>query len=442
MKRFYLPAAILSFAAVLTAQDSVTTVLPAIINPTSVDAVAAGSVRTNSLNVHPDQAAAGERSSAPVDTTGYAAFPRVSLITCTPGVEIWEQYGHTAIRYENPEEGIDVIFNYGLFSFQAPNFVWRFCTGQTDYQVGAEAYASFETEYLERGSVVKIQVLDMAPDEVERFRHLITLNCRKENRIYRYNFFYKNCSTMARDILYQSLNNPVTFAPCDSVTLRHILHEHNKGYPWTSFAIDLVLGLEADRPVDHDLQEFAPDRLHTTFSGARSGGRPLVKEERIIGPEAPMPDFFRFPLTPLQAMYVLLILTAIICVFDLLVEKLQWWYDILLYGLQGVMGIVIAFLFFFSGHPAVDSNILVILFNPLIFVLLPFIIHSTRRLKHRWACWVELGLIVLLVVTQWLLFQQIPDALWVLTASLLLRTLHHIILQFYLLSRRRKAVRA
>ena len=446
MKRLYLLLSILSVAAVLTAQDNLETMLSAaddslgVMQPAAIDtltapcAVADGSMTDTITAQYPCDAA------SPLDTTGYAAFPRVSLLTCTPGIEIWEQYGHTAIRYEDPEEKIDVVFNYGLFSFQAPHFAWRFCTGQTDYLVGVEDYPYFEVEYLERGSAIKVQVLDMKPDEVARFWSLITTNCRKENRTYRYNFFYKNCSTMARDILYQSLDNPVTFAPCESVTLRDILHEHNEGYPWASFAIDLVLGVEADRLVDHTLQEFAPDRLYRTFSTAQTDGKPLVKEEDTIGPEVSLPDFFRFPLTPTQTMYLLLLLTAIICVFELLIEKRQWVYDILLYGLQGVMGIVIAFLFFFSGHPAVDTNILVVLFNPLIWVLLPFIIRSPRRKHNLWACWVELALIAALAITELVVKQQIPVALWVLTASLLLRTIHHIVLKFYLQSRRSKVV--
>jgi hypothetical protein len=51
---------------------------------------------------------------------------RVSLLTCEPGEETYEQYGHTAIRYEDSSRGMDVVFNYGMFSFNAPHFVWRF----------------------------------------------------------------------------------------------------------------------------------------------------------------------------------------------------------------------------------------------------------------------------------------------------------------------------
>ena len=42
---------------------------------------------------------------------------RFSLLTCAPGTEIYSLFGHTAIRYENYTRRIDVVFNYGMFSW-------------------------------------------------------------------------------------------------------------------------------------------------------------------------------------------------------------------------------------------------------------------------------------------------------------------------------------
>lgn len=72
---------------------------------------------------------------------------RLSLLTCAPGEEIYSLFGHTAIRYENSSQGIDVVFNYGLFSFNTPNFIFRFSLGETDYQLGATDYERFAAEY-------------------------------------------------------------------------------------------------------------------------------------------------------------------------------------------------------------------------------------------------------------------------------------------------------
>ena len=84
---------------------------------------------------------------------------RLSLLTCAPGEEIYSLFGHTAIRYENPSQGIDVVFNYGLFSFNTPNFIFRFSLGETDYQLGVTDYEHFAAEYAFYGRSVWQQTL-------------------------------------------------------------------------------------------------------------------------------------------------------------------------------------------------------------------------------------------------------------------------------------------
>ncbi len=48
------------------------------------------------------------------------AFPadsvEVSLLTCSPGTEVYSLYGHTAIRVKSYTTGEDWVFNYGVFS--------------------------------------------------------------------------------------------------------------------------------------------------------------------------------------------------------------------------------------------------------------------------------------------------------------------------------------
>ena len=93
---------------------------------------------------------------------------RVSLLTCAPGTEIYELFGHTAIRYENPAEGKDLVFNYGIFSFNTPNFVLRFVKGETDYRLGVVPYSYFEGEYAVRGSSVYQQTLNLTDEEKQK----------------------------------------------------------------------------------------------------------------------------------------------------------------------------------------------------------------------------------------------------------------------------------
>lgn len=90
---------------------------------------------------------------------------RISLLTCASGEEIYSLFGHTAIRYENYTRGIDAVFNYGIFNFNAPNFILRFALGETDYQLGAGDYERFAAEYYYLERDVWQQELNLTPAE-------------------------------------------------------------------------------------------------------------------------------------------------------------------------------------------------------------------------------------------------------------------------------------
>ena len=184
---------------------------------------------------------------------------RVSLLTCAPGTEIYELFGHTAIRYENPAEGKDLVFNYGIFSFNTPNFVLRFVKGETDYRLGVVPYSYFEGEYAVRGSSVYQQTLNLTDEEKQKIWDLLEENYRPGNRIYRYNYFYDNCTTRARDKIEDCIDGKVVYPQAEEgVTFRDIVHRCTKGNEWDELGIDLCLGSEADVPIDGRKQMFAP----------------------------------------------------------------------------------------------------------------------------------------------------------------------------------------
>lgn len=364
---------------------------------------------------------------------------RVSLVTCSPGTEVYAVYGHTALRVEIPTQGVDVAVNYGLFSFDAPNFVWRFIKGETDYVVGAVGYPMFEREYTERGSSVTLQELNLSAAEKEALVRSLDKNLRPENREYRYNFLYNNCSTKARDKVEEVLRGSLSVGGADSVsTYRTILHQYTADYPWLQFGIDYLLGLEADRPIGAREQMFAPEYLknYTAATRLAVSGReyPYVMDEEVVAPLAPQPHTFSFPLAPVQMMVLLLLLTACICALEFLLERRQWWYDILLLTLQGLMGCVVAFLFFFSGHPTVGSNLHVIYLNPLPLLFMPFIIRDLVKNRKSVLSYVLGGLLVVFLVVALLACQYIQPAAYMLVAILLLRVVHNVCL-YPLLSR-------
>lgn len=129
----------------------------------------------------------------------------ISLLTCAPGKEVYSLYGHTAIRYNDKAKGIDIAINYGMFSFKTPFFIPRFIFGLTDYEMGIIPFDAFCEEYRYEDRDVIQQVLNLTADEKKEIIKAIETNYLPENRIYRYNYFYDNCTTRARDILIKTL---------------------------------------------------------------------------------------------------------------------------------------------------------------------------------------------------------------------------------------------
>ena len=371
---------------------------------------------------------------------------RVSLVTCSPGTEVYAVYGHTALRVEVPSTGVDLVVNYGLFSFDAPNFIWRFIKGETDYLVGTIGYPLFEREYTERGSSVTLQELNLSEAEKSRLIRLLDSNLRPENREYRYNFLYNNCSTKARDKVEEALVAQLQLAKNmrEGTTYRDILHEYTQDYPWLQFGIDYLLGLQADRPIGPREQMFAPEYLkaYTASQQLTDSGHtmPYVINERMIAPEAPQPATFTFPLTPTQLMILLLLLTACICTLELLIERRQWWFDALLLTIQGLMGCIVAFLFFLSEHPTVGSNLHVIYLNPLPLLFMPFVIRDIVKRRRSILSYILMALLGVFVIVSLFTHQYIQPAAYIFIAILLLRLVHNAWLYpliSHLLSRRK-----
>lgn len=312
---------------------------------------------------------------------------RFSLLTCAPGTEIYSLFGHTAIRYENYTRRIDVVFNYGMFSFNTPNFIFRFVAGETDYQLGITPYSYFEAEYAMRGSSVYQQVLNLTQSEKERLLTILENNYLPESRIYRYNYFYDNCTTRARDKIEECIEGKVVYP--DSLSgksYRSIVHEFTAGSPWDEFGIDLCLGAEADKEINKRQQMFSPFYMKYYASNAYivdAGGtrRPLILDETKIvdvEPEEVQPGFI---LSPLMCGALFLALCVVMAWGQWKTQRIWWGWDIVLYGLQGLAGCIIAFLFFFSVHPTVGSNWLLILFNPIPLLYLPFMVYKAVKRK-------------------------------------------------------------
>ena len=355
---------------------------------------------------------------------------RISLLTCAPGSEIYALFGHSAIRYENPDQQEDWVFNYGMFSFKDPNFVMRFVKGETDYQLGVIPFAYFEAEYAMRGSSVYQQVLNLTNDEKELLVNLLKENYLPANRVYRYNYFYDNCTTRARDKIEESIQGKVIYPKNEKeVSFRDILHEFMVDSHWSEFGIDLCFGSEADQPIDERKQMFAPFYMLGAARGAMIHRRdtvvPLVLEEvKIV--DAVLEDEPAFPLSPIFCSLLLLLVTMVVVAWSIRKGRSCLAWNVLLFFLQGIGGCIIAFLFFFSLHPTVGSNWLLMLFNPLPLLYLPVLIYRGIKGKKDPYHWYNLACLTSFMILMPFLPQEFNPTVLPLALSLILVSVGHL----------------
>lgn len=377
-------------------------------------------------------------------TGGLCAAPadsiRLSLLTCEAGGEIYSLFGHTALRYENPTRGIDVVFNYGLFDFGAPHFILRFALGETDYRLGATEYRNFAAEYNYLGRDVWQQVLNLTAEEKERLVALLEENYLPENRVYRYNFFYDNCATRPRDMVERAIEGRLVYADDmestdEGITFRDLLHLYSEGHPWSRFGMDLCMGSQADRPINRRTAMFVPFRLQACFRtaqviGADGERRPLVTSEERVVETGVSADAHRAKgyITPAGAAGLLLLLTALATLYGIRRQKTLWEVDFVLFLAAGVAGCILAFLALLSQHPAVSPNYLLFVFHPFHLLCLPCMLRRVRKgLLSRYML-ANAIVLTLFTISLPLIPQKIGVAAELLALCLLLRSAGNLIL--------------
>ena len=355
---------------------------------------------------------------------------RVTLLTCSPGQEVYQLYGHTAIRCQQVGGGLDAVFNYGVFDMSKPHFAWHFVLGQTDYMVQPIPWKYFVRDYEVRGSSITEQELNLTPSEARKLTALLLENSLPENCQYRYSFLYKNCTTMVRDLVEQVVMGHIQYPDTlPHLTAREILHKYTAQHPWAQEGNDLLLGTEVDTIMSEHAAMFIPENMMQAFDGAfiRNGKgdmRPLVKSKEVLLEAKPQTNVEpEFPLSPMQAMLVFAAICLIILLLEVWTKRIFWLWDVVLLLLQGAAGTLLAFMFLFSEHPAVDSNWQILLLNPIAFIGIPLVIKAA--IKHERTLWYAFYFVVLalfLLFSPWIpqVFAKItvPLALCLLTRPL------------------------
>ncbi len=278
----------------------------------------------------------------------------LTMLTSTPGENLYSVFGHSALRVNDPENNIDLIYNYGTFDFDTPNFYLKFASGRLKYMLSVSNYKYYEYSYRREGRAIYEQVLDLTRQEKQRIFEFVQKNALPENRYYYYDFFYDNCATRIRDVLddlvaVEWYEDPYDI---DRRTFRELLSPYLENMPWSKFGIDIALGLPADKVATRYEYMFIPDEMFIAFAMARMADtRPLVGEHRVLLEKGwPLPP--PHPLNPNIVFWIIFVI-GLLTILNKYSARI---FDMIFFSALCINGLLILFLWFVSEHEATNSN--------------------------------------------------------------------------------------
>lgn len=311
---------------------------------------------------------------APLGSRAY-----VSVFTCSPGTQLYSQFGHSAIGVFDPDQQKGVVFNYGTFSFNTPNFYLKFMSGKLNYRLSTETYSEFEGVYNRRGRRVTEQRLNLTQQQNQHLLDLLLENNKPENRYYQYDFFFDNCASRVLDMLYAALGD--SLAHCDSlaekVTYRQLIHRYLNDSKWTKFGIDIILGSVIDRYASARQQAFLPDKLMEYCELSSIDGKPLVRLNHNIVEETQTKTTTPWWCSPIA---MLLVLLVFVVVANRFCPRANDIFDRIFFSTLALLGVLIALLWFATDHDATVLNVNILWASPVFFVY----IWMLKRNRVQW----------------------------------------------------------
>ncbi|MBS7399144.1 MAG: DUF4105 domain-containing protein [Prevotella sp.] len=358
----------------------------------------------------------------------------ISLLTCSPGSQVWSLYGHTAIRFQDPAHDVDLAINYGMFNFNQKNFIARFVFGITDYEMGIEPFAFFLQEYARNGRGVIGQRLNLTTKEKEAIADALNNNYKPANRVYRYNYFYDNCTTRARDILVNNIDGRVTYDTNDAVSpsYRQMTHQWTGKHRWSQMGNDLLLGVKADAHTTRTQQQFLPDTLRKDFDHAvivAPNGTHRLLVDSTYTVLQPYPSYTDTSndiwddISPIMIFSTIALLIFVLALLELKRKKPFWFIDATLLTTDGLAGLIL-FAMVFSQHPTVNLNLQILLLNPLSIIFAYSIIRQQIKGLCHWYWKVLLACLVLFLLGN--IFQDYAEGMNILALTLMVRCIINI----------------
>lgn len=297
---------------------------------------------------------------------------KVSVLTCGTGNESYSLFGHTAIRIADPKNFIDIVYNYGAFDFNTPNFVLKFVKGDLQYFAVAHPYTDFINEYTYEKRAVYEQELNVSQQLKQDLFDNLKTSLSSGESYYTYKFIDKNCTSMVVDILNKTLKTKVIVKNTDTeLTYRTILFPYFDHHFYEKLGTSIIFGEKVDRM---GTQIFLPFELMKSLEKTSFENHLLAnKTHTILSYET------ESPFSWWNNAYSYLLLLAIVVLINS--KSVNQFYLLIM----ALLGAFFVFAGFYSFHQELAWNYNILLFNPLLFILLYFIITKNSGLIYKLA---------------------------------------------------------
>ena len=319
---------------------------------------------------------------------------KISILSIGEGPSLVDAFGHTAIRIKDAELKNDVVFNFGVYDFNSPNFYSNFVKGRPEYKLGIQNYNNLIQNYIRQKRYIVEHQLNLDQNSI---KIIIDLLVEKLNDpYYIYDYFRDNCTTRAADIVIDKTNNKFKDDKLESETVfsfRNLIHEKINENSWAALGIDLCLGAIIDKKINTRETFFLPENLMNYLDLFEAD---IIKRNIIYSPESKISYQENLP-SPLLVNLILSLIIVAVTIFNFKRNKWNKSLDILIFLISGSIGILIIFLWFFSNHFAGAQNFNLLWAFPFNFTLI-FAIYKTKI--PNWS----IGYIKLLIILIILLF--------------------------------------
>lgn len=291
---------------------------------------------------------------------------RASVITCDTGNESYSLFGHTAIRITDLENNLDVVYNYGAFDFGTPNFVAKFAKGDLQYFAVANTFADFMSQYtFEQRSVFEQELTIPLAYKQKLFDNLTSVIASSES-YYTYKFIDKNCTSMVVDILNKTLGSKVITGNLNTdKTYRSILFPYFDNFFYEKLGTSIIFGTKVDEYSNHI---FLPLELHKSLEQTKFNNKLLCKESR---------NLLEFKKQDLNIwwnnFYTYVIFLGIILVLN------KKYLDLFYLLMMGFLGVFFASVGLYSFHQELSNNYNTLLFNPILLILIYFMVIKNKK---------------------------------------------------------------